>query len=109
MLTTLLTRPVSATEILWQSRLRQSVRLHLALSTPELHSLRTQARLQYVERQLVRQLLGKGPHKPQATAEAHHQICLAQESLLMARGQVASILKEWPLRLVLAPLQGVVG
>jgi hypothetical protein len=95
----------SQQDILWQSRLRRSVRLQLALSEPHVDALEAEARLQLVERQLLLHLLHGARPTPLATSKAHFMVQQAQTALLTDLREVAAIRAEWPIGRALNPLR----
>lgn len=95
----------SQQDTLWQSRLRRSVRLHLALSEPHVDTLEAEARLRLVERQLLLHLLHGERPTPLATSKAHFMVQRAQTDLLTCSQQVAAIRAEWPVARALNPLR----
>jgi hypothetical protein len=96
---------VSQQDMLWQSRLRRSVRLHLALSEPHVDALEAEARLRLVERQLLLHLLHGERPTPLATSKAHFIVQQAQTALLTNLREVAAIRAEWPSSRALNPLR----
>jgi hypothetical protein len=97
--------PGSQANGLWQSRLRRSVRLHLALSEPLVDTLEAEARLRLVERQLLLHLLCGERPTPLATSKAHFMVQRAQTTLLTCSQEVAAIRAEWPVARALNPLR----
>jgi hypothetical protein len=97
--------PSSQQDTLWQSRLRRSVRLHMALSEPHVDILVAEARLRLVERQLRLQLLRGERLTPLATSKAHFRVQQAQTALLTNLREVAAIRVEWPVARALQPLR----
>jgi len=100
----LATIPDNQLDDLWQSRLRRSVRLHLALSEPHVDKLEAEARLRLVERQLRLHLLHRERPTPLATSKAHFKVQRAQTALLTCSQEVAAIRAEWPVARALNPL-----
>jgi hypothetical protein len=97
--------PSSQHDMLWQSRLRRSVRLQLALSEPHVDILEAEARLRLVERQLLLHLLRGERPTPLATSKAHFMVQQAQTVLLTDLREVAAIRAEWPSSRALNPLR----
>ena len=96
---------ISQQDTLWQSRLRRSVRLHLALSEPHIDTLEAEARLRLVERQLLLHLLRGQQPTPLATSKAHFRVQQAQTALLTCSREVVAIRAEWPAGRALNPLR----
>ena len=99
------TMPDNQSDDLWQSRLRRSVRLHLALSEPHVDKLEAEARLRLVERQLLLHLLRGERPTPLATSKAHFRVQQVQTALLTCSQEVAAIRAEWPVARALNPLR----
>jgi len=99
------TKPGCQQDALWQSRLRRSVRLHLALSEPLVDALEAEARLRLVERQLLLHLLRGERPTPLATSKAHFVVQQAQTTLLTCSLEVRAIRAEWPVGRALNPLR----
>lgn len=97
--------PGGQADTLWQSRLRRSVRLHLALSEPLVDVLVAEARLHLVERQLRLHLLRGARPTPLATSKAHFMVQQAQTALLTCSREVRAIRIEWPVGRALNPLR----
>jgi hypothetical protein len=99
------TMPGNQTDGLWQSRLRRSVRLHLALGEPLVDTLEAEARLHLVERQLRLHLLRGEWSTPLAKSKVHFMVQQAQTTLLTCLQEVAAIRDEWPVARALNPLR----
>ena len=83
---------------LWQSRLRRSARLYLAMNEPTVQPLEVEARLRLVERQLLQHLLRAEPGtQPLASSmqEAQAIVEAAQTALLKSKAEIAALLSEF--------------
>lgn len=82
---------------LWQSRLRRSARLYLAMNDPSVQPLQVEARLRLVERKLLHQLLrAKSGARPLASTLQGARAIMeaAQTALLKSETEVAALLAE---------------
>jgi hypothetical protein len=97
---------------LWQSRLRRSARLFLALGEPGVKPLEIEARLRLVERQLVRHLLRAAPgQRPIAVSVAGARTIIeaAQAALLESETEIEQLLQELSAHQAINPTHGEVA
>lgn len=78
----------------WQSQLRHSVRLYLAMGSQPVDAQELESHLRRTEEELIQYLLEGNPPTVTALAQAQTILDMAQSALLSSEGEVKQLLQE---------------